>query len=254
MSSLNDVVQAGRYLLQHAPEAEDCRAYLNSRLSPEMQEAFSFGFFPNGSGLNLMTSFLKEEELKSLNLLYSKEIANSSGARSLPFCFFEHHPLIMPYRDVYGNVIAIIGRTLLNEEERTSLKISKYKNTRFIKGNHLFGLFEAKESILKQDLAYVVEGQFDVIKAAERGLRNVISLGSADMSAYQFSLLCRYTNNILLLLDNDEAGEKGRRRAINKFSAFAKISNVYLPSGYKDMDEYMTDCLDIGTMELLAKI
>ena len=60
------------------------------------------------------------------------------------------------------------------------------------------------------------------------------------MSDYQFSLLTRYTNDIFLLLDNDEAGEKGRKKIISKFSKFANIHNFYLPEPYKDIDEYLS--------------
>lgn len=252
MSDLSDVVKASRYLIKNSPEGEDCQNYLNGRLNEEVQEKFSFGYFPSTAKLDLIKSFVNETELKRLGLLYTKEVGDSGGAYSFSFCFFENHPLVMPYRDVYGNVVAVVGRTLLDDVERDKTGITKYKNTRFTKGDHVFGLYEAKEHIMKAGFAYVVEGQFDVIKSVERGLKNIVSLGSADMSAYQLSLICRYTNNILLLLDNDEAGEKGRKRAIDKYSTFANINNVYLPLGYKDIDEYLKQN-DIESMSLITR-
>lgn len=252
MSDLSDVVKACRYLIKNSPEAEDCKNYLNSRLDEAAQEKFAFGYFPNTSKLDLIKSFINEDELKRLGLLYTKEVGDSGGAHSFSFGFFENHPLVMPYRDAYGNIVAVVGRTLLDDIERDKVGIAKYKNTRFTKGDHVFGLYEAKEYIIKSSFVYVVEGQFDVIKAVERGLHNIVSLGSADMSAYQLSLICRYTNNILLLLDNDEAGEKGRKRAIDKYSTFANINNVYLPLGYKDIDEYLKQN-DIESMSLITR-
>jgi DNA primase catalytic core len=253
MSNLSDIIAACRYLIKNSPEGEDCRNYLNGRLNTVAQEKFSFGYFPNTEKLDLIKSFFSEEELKELGLLYSKEVGDANGAHCLSFCYFENNPLVMPYRDVYGNVIGIVGRSLFSDSIRNSIGIAKYKNTRFAKGNHLFGLYEAKEEIMKSGFVYVVEGQFDVIKAVEKGLKNIVSLGSADMSPYQFSLICRYTNNIILLLDNDEAGERGRKRAIDKYSSFANISNVFLPMGYKDIDEYIIDCPDIEEMSLITK-
>lgn len=252
MSDLNDVIKACRFLIQNSPKGEDCQNYLNGRLNDEAQGKFSFGYFPNTTNLNLIKSFVSENELKRLGLLYTKDVGDSGGAYSFSFCFFENHPLVMPYRDVYGNVIGIVGRTLLSDHERDSLGIPKYKNTRFAKGDHVFGLNEAKSYIMKSGFVYVVEGQFDVIKAVEQGLTNIVSLGSADMSAYQLSLICRYTNNILLLLDNDEAGEKGRKRAVDKYSTFANINNVYLPMGYKDIDEYLNQNT-IESMSLITR-
>jgi DNA primase len=57
---------------------------------------------------------------------------------------------------------------------------------------------------------------------------------------YQFSVISRYSNNIFLLLDNDEAGEKGRKLIISKFGEKANIRNFYVPDEYKDIDEYIT--------------
>ena len=88
---------------------------------------------------------------------------------------------------------------------------------------------------------YIVEGQFDVIKSYEAGLNNVVALGNSNMSYNQFCLITRYTDNIFLLLDNDEAGEKGRKRIIDCFSKFANIRNFFLPDPYKDIDEFFSN-------------
>jgi DNA primase len=166
------------------------------------------------------------------------------GPRSYPVCYFEHHPIILPYRNAYGQVVALVGRSLLNDEERALAQVDKYKNTResnaFKKGNLVFGLYENKRSILDEGCVYVVEGQFDVIKAVEKGFKNIVALGTNSMTPYQFSVISRYTDNIFLLLDNDEGGEKGRKKIVDKFGKFANIQNFYLPNPYKDIDEYFT--------------
>lgn len=243
MSDFNIVVDSCRYLLNNCPDAEDHLNYLNSRIDKDCQEKFKFGYFPGSSKIGLLTSLVGEDLLKKLGLIHDKEYHDSIHAGKILVSYFENHPLIMPYKDVYGNVVGLVGRSLLNDRDRKELKIpSKYKNTSFSKGNHLFGLYEAKESILERDLVYVVEGQFDVIKAFERGITNIVAVGSSNMTFQQVSLLCRYTNNILLLLDNDEAGESGRRKIYNKFSNYVNIiSKFHLPMGYKDIDEYLKD-------------
>lgn len=233
----DSIVSQCRYLLNNSPEAEEILSYLDTRISKEAQEFFEFGYFPGNQNMPLLTNLLGESILKEAQLMYSREFQDSTGARAILVSFFEHWPLIMPYKDLYGNTIALVGRSILDDEERKFLNISKYKNTTFEKGQHLFGLFEAKQHILEQGFVYVVEGQFDVIKAWERGIRNVVALGNSNMTDYQFSLLLRYTDNILLLLDNDEAGKKGRARAVSKYNKLADIKNIYLPRGYKDIDE-----------------
>lgn len=252
MNEFDNIIKACRYLLKESPEGADCLSYLNGRLNSEIQEKFSFGYFPHSNNVSLMRSFVSEEVLKELQLLYTKEVGDSGGAYSFSFGYFDNHPLIMPYKDVHGHIIGLVGRTILNDVERNEISIPKYKNTRFTKGNHVFGLYEAKEHILKAGFVYVVEGQFDAIKAMEQGLNNIVALGSADMSAYQLSLICRYTNNILMMLDNDIAGDEGRKRANRKYGTLANFNDVYLPMGYKDIDEYLKQN-DIESMSLITK-
>lgn len=241
---LDKIVESCRYLLENYPEAQDTKEYLDSRLSKESQELFGFGYFPSGPNLTVLTDMIGEDTLREEKLLYYKTIVDSMGPRSYPACYFEHHPLILPFRNAYGEVVALVGRSLLNDEDRSVQKIVKYKNTQeskqFKKGNLLFGLYENKQHIIDQNCVYIVEGQFDVIKAVERGFRNIVGLGTNSMSAYQFSVISRYTDNVFLLLDNDEGGDKGRKRIVDKFGKFANIQNFYLPRPYKDIDEYLT--------------
>lgn len=235
------VVESCRYLLNNFPTAQESREYLDSRLTTESQEFFQFGYLPDLNNLSVLTEMVGEELLIKDKLLYSKDIEDSLYPRRINFCYFDNYPIILPFRDTYGNIVALVGRTLLSEIERKEKKISKYKNTMdFKKGQYLFGLYENKQSIIDQNCVYVVEGQFDVIKAVERGFKNIIALGTSNMSIYQFSLISRYTDNIFMLLDNDEAGEKGRKLATNKFGKLANIQNFYISDNYKDIDEYLT--------------
>lgn len=241
---LEKIVESCRYLLESFPGARAAQEYLDSRLNKASQELFGFGYFPGIQNLNVLTDMIGEEVLHKERLLYHKSMEDSMGPRSYPVCYFEHHPIVLPYRNTYGKVVALVGRSLLNDEERAIAQVDKYKNTResnaFKKGNLVFGLYENKQAILDEGCVYVVEGQFDVIKAVEKGFRNIVGLGTNSMTPYQFSVISRYTDNIFLLLDNDEGGEKGRKRIVDKFGKFANIQNFYLPNPYKDIDDYFT--------------
>lgn len=234
--SFDKIIEQCSYLLYNSPEAEDTASYINERLSSDSQKKFSFGYFPPTDKLNLLTSIIGEDCLKINKLLYTKE----SSDRISIYSYFENYQMIMPYRNLYGDIIGIVGRSILSDEDRKNKKISKYKNTAFNKGNHLFGLFESKQSILQSGFAYIVEGQFDVIKAHEKGLTNIVALGSSNMTAYQAALISRYTDSVFLVLDNDEAGEKGRKRILSKYGDRLKFNNLYLPDGYKDIDDYLS--------------
>lgn len=238
---LENIIDSCQYLLNNYPDAKDCRDYLNSRLNIDTQQLFQFGYFPPTNILPVLISLVGKEMLINYKLLYSKDIEDSLYFRTLDFSFFENYPLIMPYKNAYGETIAIVGRTLLSEEERKLQGIAKYKNTVFQKGNHLFGLNYSKSKIIEQDCVYIVEGQFDVIKSIQSGMTNIVALGNSNMSYNQFTLITRYTNNIFLLLDNDDAGIKGRQRIYKLFHKYANIRNFYLPEEYKDIDEFFSN-------------
>jgi DNA primase catalytic core len=250
-NKLDKVVETCSYLLHNLPTATPALDYLNKRISPESQDKFRFGYFPSQDQLNILLSHMTKEDLIDVNLLYKENIDHDSGHDVL-FSSLQHHNLILPYRDAYGKVIALVGRTLLNDEERAKLNIPKYKNTSFKKSRHLFGLYESKKSILEKGYVYVVEGQFDCIQAHNHHIKNVVALGTSNMSLEQLILLLRYTSDIRLVLDNDEAGEFGRERIIEKYGKYTSFTNLRIPRGYKDMDEFLSeiDILDSSEIEL----
>jgi DNA primase len=237
---LEKIMESCRFLLNNYPEAQDVRSYLDSRLKKESQELFQFGYFPNTNNIQVLSDLVGEDSLLEEGLLYYKYVEDSLFPRRFKFCYFENHSLAMPFRDPYGNIVGLVCRTMLPESEFKARKISKYKNTKFEKGHCVFGLYENKQHILDQNCVYVVEGQFDIIKAMEIGFRNIVAIGNNTMTSYQFSVISRYTNNIFLLLDNDDGGEKGRKRTLDKFGQLANIRNFYVPESFKDIDEYIT--------------
>lgn len=250
---LQHIISSCRYLLNNYPAANSVLEYLNGRLNQESQEKFQFGFFPDPEHLIALTSLVDESFLINNDLLYVKTINDSLYPRIMKSGYFDEHPLIMPIKNIYGAPIALVGRSILDEKIRQEKKINKYKYTKnFTKTTNVFGLYENKKNIFLKDSVYVVEGQIDVIKAMERGIDNIVAIGGSSMSSYQFSLITRYTNNIFLLLDNDEAGEKGRKSIIDHFGKHANIYDFYLPTGYKDIDEYF--CKNEGSeIELIDR-
>lgn len=222
-------------LLQTHPAAEKVREYLKPRLSPKAQEEFQLGYFPDKQHLNLITDLVSEEELTSSGLFYYRMLYGEK----LLTAALSHHNLVMPYKDSYSNIVAMVGRSVLTDLERKENKIPKYKNTLFKKTNHLFGLWRAKESIINKNYVFVVEGQFDCMNAIMNGIENCVCLGSGNMNFNQFAMLARYTDKIIMLLDNDEAGRKGAEKAEREFGKLAQIVNCHIPEGYKDLDQFI---------------
>ena len=233
------IVESCSYLLDNCPVAKEHSEYLNARLSKKYQKLFQFGYYPKSNNISLISSMVGSDCLTESKLMSVRDYEDSLGAGKVVFNFFENHNLIMPYKDVYGETIAVVGRTIMSDRERKLKDIAKYKNTVFNKGNHLFGLYYAKHDILKKNSAIIVEGQFDAIKAYEMGMSNVVALGGSNMTDHQFALLSRYTDNINLLLDDDEPGHNGRKKIKNKFGHLASIKDLFLPKGFKDLDEWL---------------
>lgn len=224
-------------LLRDFPHAAPVREYLDSRLSREVQNEFQMGYFPSSDNFPLLVDVIGEKKLVKSKLFYYKFIDGELILSSV----LENHSMVMPYKDAYGNVIALVGRTVLPEDEFKTLGISKYKNTSFKKKNHLFGLDKAKPAILKENCVYVVEGQFDCIRAMSNGIENCVCLGSGNMAFDQFATLMRYTDNIVMLLDNDKAGMEGMDKAISRFGSKANIIKATVPEGYKDLDQFILE-------------
>ena len=237
MTLFDPIIKCCSDLLRSFPQAKETSDYIDNRLSRQAQEKFGFGYFPPNEHLDLLSSIVGEDILKDCDLIYDK-IYNGQKYRC---SIMNDYQMILPYKNVYGEIIGIVGRSILSDEQRKVAGISKYKNTHIAKKLNLFGLYEAKNAILNKDYVIIVEGQFDVIKSHDKELENIVALGSSSMSLEQLALVLRYTENIKLLLDDDEAGAIGEKKTMERFGGFGKIEKMRLPVGYKDIDSFLTE-------------
>ncbi len=235
-------------LLKNSPLAEEAREYLKSRVPSYSVGGFFLGYFPNDENIRLVSDIVGEKILKDLNLAYDVSVYGAAYNTKALVGKMRKHNIIMPYHNLYGDIIGLVGRTLLDKQEQKNKKISKYKNTSLPKALNLFGLYQAKNDIIARDSVILVEGQFDCITCHRFGFKNVVALGSASFSKFQFYLLQRYTNNIFLLLDNDNAGNIGRENIINRFGQQANIQTIILDPIYKDVDEYLIKSSDYNLL------
>lgn len=225
-------------LLQSHPIAKETREYLSSRVSPENQERFEFGYFPKDEELPILFEKVSQKAVFKTGLAYPYHVQDGNLRVFTVRGGLRHHNLITPYRDLYGNIVALVGRTILSEEDRTKLNIQKYKyTTPFSKSLHLFGINQAWQSILEQGFVIIVEGQIDCVTCHEFGTHNVVALGGTAFSDRQFDLLLQLTDKIYLLLDNDTEGHRAQDKIIKRYSELARINKLTLPVGFKDVDQ-----------------
>ena len=122
--------------------------------------------------------------------------------------------VIFPIRSMSGRVLGFGGRIL-----GTSKNIAKYINSPesliYQKSKVLYGIFESKQSIVKEDNCYLVEGYTDVIKMHQCGITNVVASSGTALTESQIRLINRLTKNITVVFDGDEAGSRAALRGID---------------------------------------
>lgn len=145
--------------------------------------------------------------------------------------------VIFPILSLSGKVVAFGGRIL-----KKSDKLAKYVNSPesevYHKSNELYGIFFAKQAIVKQDLCYLVEGYTDVLSMHQAGVENVVASSGTALTGGQIRLIHRFTNNICVLYDGDAAGIKASIRGIDLLlEEGLNVKVVLLPEG-EDPDSY----------------
>ncbi len=197
------------------------REYLNKRnINKETIQIFALGL-----------SLDKWDSL--LNYLRSKNISLTLLEKSGLFCSREgggyydrfRKRLIFPILDVKDRVIAFGARALTDEKE-----VAKYINSPesliYVKGRHLYALNLTREEIRQKDCAVVVEGYFDCITAYQAGIRNVVASLGTSLTVDQIRLLKRYTRNVIMVYDSDQAGQDATMRSLDLFIQEAEVMNV----------------------------
>lgn len=217
-------------------KAKEARAYLEQRgISDEVQKQFRIGFAPDGwdNLLSVLRDFGADEKLIAQSGLVS---VNEEKDRT--FDRFRGR-IIFPVLDVNGNPVAFGARSLDPEDQ------PKYLNSpetpAYIKGEHLYGLFQGKDEIRKKKFAILVEGYLDLIALAQFGVTNVAaSLGTA-FTPEQSKLLSRFAKSVVINYDGDSAGIKAARRAVEHLlPQDFDIKVLVLPDG-KDPDDYIRE-------------
>ena len=140
---------------------------------------------------------------------------------------------MFPWVAVNGKVVAFGGRVL---DSRTKGVSQKYVNSPdsliYHKANELYGIFQAKKQIAKEDMVYMVEGYTDVLAMHQCGIENVVANSGTALNEAQIHLLHRFTNNITLLYDGDEAGIHAATRSTDMLLAEGmNVKILLLPDG-----------------------
>lgn len=192
--------------------------------------------FQLGYCLDESEGFTKVALAKGYKLDYLVKAGLSKVKDNRSFDFFRGR-VMFPIHSIAGKVLGFGGRTL-----KTDKKVAKYFNSPeselYNKSKILYGLYFAKNAIIKYDNCYLVEGYTDVISMYQAGVENVVASSGTSLTTDQIRLIKRYSENITILYDGDAAGIKASFRGIDMILAEGlNVKVVLFPDG-DDPDSY----------------
>ena len=198
-----------RFLLKENEGRTIGLSYLRERgIRDDIITKFELGYCPDGKDTFTQAAQLegyKMDFLEKTGLTIKRDdwIRDRFGGR-----------VIFPVHNVAGRVIAFGGRTLTNDK-----KVAKYLNSPeseiYHKGKTLYGIYQAKRDMTKLDKCYLVEGYTDVLSFHQAGIENVVASSGTSLTMDQIRLIRRFTPNITIVYDGDEAGIKASLRGID---------------------------------------
>jgi DNA primase len=220
-------------LLKKNAQAKAAREYLKSRgITEDVQNAFRVGFAPDSwdSLLNLLRESKADEKL-----IEQSGLVSVNEEKDRIFDRFRGR-IIFPVLDINGNPVAFGARALGNDQPKY---LNSPETPAYVKGQHLYGLFQSKSEIRKKKFAILVEGYLDLIALFQFGIKNVVaSLGTA-FTPEQSKLLSRLSKKIVINYDGDVAGIHAARRAVEiLLEQDFEIKVLVLPEG-KDPDDFI---------------
>lgn len=233
-----------RHTLLHHPEAEAARAYLQRRgIDDATADAFQLGYAP------ALWSALRDHLLGRdfpLDLLLTAGLIKRSEERQSTYDAFRNR-VIFPICDRQGRVIGFGGRVLDDG-------VPKYLNTSetplFHKSHIVYALDRAYRAVREHDQVVIVEGYMDVIAAHQFGYNNVVACMGTALTTEQLQQLQRFTNNFVLALDADAAGQQATIRGLNQArQALVRVGKpVVTPGGKVQIEDRLGANLFITTL------
>lgn len=207
-------------------------SYLNQRgISDNSIDKFQLGWAIDKWDdllINATENGHKEEYLETSGLIVKREDKKYDRFRAR---------LMFPIQSVTGRILGFGGRTLSNDK-KTPKYVNSPESVIYNKSNVLYGIFQAKNAIIKNDNCFLVEGYTDVISLFQAGVENVVASSGTSLTEGQIKLIKRYTPNISILYDGDAAGIKASFRGIDMIvEAGMNVKILLFPEG-EDPDSF----------------
>ncbi len=209
-------------------------AYFRKRgFRDDILDKFYLGYCPDEPDALARTALAKgytKENLIKTGLCYAKD---DNGALRDRF----RGRVIFPVHSISGKVVAFGGR-IMSAESKVAKYVNSPESVIYSKSRELYGLYQAKQAIVRKDRCFLVEGYADVISMFQSGVENVVASSGTSLTPGQIRLIHRFTNNITVLYDGDKAGIKASLRGIDMLLAEGmNVKVLLLPDG-EDPDSF----------------
>ena len=220
-------IMAKKYFIEQMVKSQTAKNYIVKKrgINKETIIDWGIGYAPDNGGVvnYLRSKKILDNEIRGAGLLSSRGGDMFRSRMMVPLC------------DSQGQVVGFTGRIIGDGEP-------KYINTPatllYDKGRQVFGFHLAKNTIRKDNLAVLVEGNLDVISSYQAGVKNVVACAGTALTNFHLKALKRLTDNIALCFDGDKAGVAATERAILLAQELdINLSVVNLPGDAKDPDE-----------------
>lgn len=215
-------------ILTDVDKAKIARDYIEKRgLTPETVELFQLGYSPDS--WDFMIGLLRKKGYSDQEILLSGLAVNSEKGKGIYDRF--RGRLMFPIWNTHGSVVGFTARILDETKENQG---GKYVNTPqtliYNKSFIIYGMDKARQEIKAKDCAVMVEGNMDVIASHQAGVKNVIASSGTAMTIDQLKNIQRFSNNLAIAFDIDEAGQMAAEKGIdNALSLGMNIKVVQLP-------------------------
>lgn len=219
--------------------------FKNRKLSKEIVQEFKIGFAPNTQ--KMLTNFLLKKGF-AMSDIRDAGLLNRFGGDIF------RNRMVITLQDSGGSPVGFTGRIIKDEPNAP-----KYLNTPqtllYDKSSNIFGLSQAKNEIRKAGFVVVVEGNMDVISSHQAGVKNVVATAGTAMTVHHLKALGRFSNDVRLCFDSDQAGISATERAISLGQqAGVELSIITLNQSAgeaKDPDELIQKDLELWKDSIL---
>lgn len=236
LAIMKTAVQFYHEQLLTAAAGNAARAYLKSRsLTSDIAKIFMLGYAPRGR-LNML--FFLESKGYSRDEIVKSGLVMTRTDTGEPVDYMRNR-IIIPIQDMQGRFIALGGRIFNNDEPNAPKYLNSPETELFSKGRILFGLYQAKKAISREDRAIVVEGYMDMIALYQGGIHNVVASMGTSLSGEQARMLKKFCSECVLAYDADGAGRLATTRGVEIFEEADITPRILvLPQG-EDPDSFI---------------